>query len=52
MEEKWFFLYQLKMDPLVAMKWPIPERKWYMERFVIQKEKEHEAIEAAKRKNS
>ena len=29
---------------------PIHERKWYMDRFVEQKEKENEAIEAAKRR--
>lgn len=45
-------MYQLHIPPQVAMSVPIHERKWYIERFIHQKEKENEAMEAAKRKAS
>jgi len=51
MEEKFFFLYHLQMDPKIAMKMLIHERKWFVERFVQQKNKEQEAVESAKRKS-
>ncbi len=33
------------------MSFPIFERKWYINRFIEQKEKENEAMEAAKQKS-
>lgn len=48
MEEKFFFMYQLHTEQ--CMTFPIHERKWYIERFIEQKEKENQAIESAKRK--
>ncbi|MCK9458566.1 MAG: hypothetical protein M0R80_02920 [Proteobacteria bacterium] len=51
MEEKFFFMYHLRQKPEVAMSFPIFERKWFIERFIQQKEKENEAIEAAKQKS-
>jgi hypothetical protein len=51
-EEKFFFLYQLQQPPQVSMEIPIYERKRYIERYLLQKEKENEAMEAAKRKAS
>jgi hypothetical protein len=50
MEEKFFFLYHLKMPPHISMTMPINERKWHIERFILQKEKESEAMETIKRK--
>jgi hypothetical protein len=50
MEDKFFFVYHLHMDPDTAMQMPIAERRWYIERFIKQKSKENEAMEAAKRK--
>jgi hypothetical protein len=50
LEEKFFFMYQLQQPPKVSMELPIHERKWYIERYLLQKEKENEAMEAAKRK--
>jgi hypothetical protein len=51
MEEKWFFLYHMKLDTRQSMQLPINERKWFIERFIKQKERENQAIEAAKRKS-
>ena len=50
MEEKFFFIYHLHREMEEIMSLPINERKWLIERFVKQKEKENEAVEAAKRK--
>lgn len=50
MEEKWFFLYHMKLDTQKSMQLPINERKWLIEKFIQQKEKENQAIEASKRK--
>ena len=50
MEEKWFFLYHMHLEPRKSMQLPINERKWMIERFIKQKERENQAIEAAKRK--
>jgi hypothetical protein len=52
MEEKFFFLYHMRLPPDVSMSMYINERKWMIERFIQQKEKENEAMEAAKRKAS
>jgi hypothetical protein len=50
MEEKFFFWYHFRTEPYISMSIPIFERKWYIERFITQKEKENEAMEDAKRK--
>lgn len=50
MEEKFFFIYHLHREVDEVMRMPINERKWYIERFVVQKQKEHDAMESAKRK--
>ena len=50
MEEKFFFLYHMHLDPFIAMQIPVYERKWHVERFITQKEKENAAMESAKRK--
>ena len=51
MEEKFFFLYHMHMIPPDAMQLPINERKWIIQRFIQQKDKENEAMEAARRKS-
>jgi hypothetical protein len=50
MEEIFFFLYHLHLSRDNCMALPINERKWMIERFIQQKERENQAIEAAKRK--
>jgi hypothetical protein len=50
MEETWFFMYHLNRSRKDVMQMPINERKWLVERFIQQKERENEALEAAKRK--
>lgn len=50
MEEVFFFMYHLHLPRESFMSLPINERKWLIERFIQQKEKENEALEAAKRK--
>ena len=49
MEEKFFFQYHMHMNPNQSMKLPIYERKWIVDKFIQQKEKENEAIESARR---
>lgn len=48
MEEKFFFQYHLRMSD--SMKLPIIERKWMIKRFIQQKTKEKEEMEAARKK--
>jgi hypothetical protein len=51
MEEKFIFTYHLKWsleDYWDLLPW---ERRWYIDRFVEQKNKEHESMESAKKKN-
>jgi len=50
MEELFFFMYHLKQSRDNFMSLPINERKWLIDRFVKQKEKENEAMESARRK--
>lgn len=50
MEEQFFFRYHMQMSREEFRTYPINERKWMIARFIEQKEKEHEAIEKAKRK--
>lgn len=50
MEELFFFMYHLNQSRANFMSLPINERKWIIERFIQQKERENEAMEAARRK--
>ena len=50
MEEFFFFMYHMKQSRENFMTLPINERKWLIDRFIQQKEKENEAMEAARRK--
>ena len=43
MEEVFFFIYHLHMDRDTALRLPINERKWMIERFIQQKQKENDA---------
>jgi hypothetical protein len=49
MEEVFFFMYHMHIDRKSCMSLPINERKWIIERFIQQKERENEALESAKR---
>lgn len=50
MEELFFFMYHMNQSRDHFMTLPINERKWLIERFIQQKEKENEALESARRK--
>jgi hypothetical protein len=50
MEELFFFQYHMRMSKEDAWSLPIHERKWIIQRFVTQKQREHEALERAKKK--
>lgn len=50
MEEIFFFQYHLHMSRRDCMTMLIHERKWMIERFIMQKNRENEAMEAARRK--
>jgi len=50
MEELFFFMYHMKQSRNEFMNLPINERKWLIERFIQQKEKENEAMESARKK--
>ena len=43
-------MYHMKQSRVEFMCLPINERKWIIERFIQQKEKENEAMEAARKK--
>jgi hypothetical protein len=43
-------MYHLRQSRETALAIPVIERKWYIERFVQQKEKENQAMEAERRK--
>jgi hypothetical protein len=49
-EEIFFFQYHLRLNHSETMTMPINLRKWMIERFITQKEKENEAMEASRRK--
>ena len=44
MEEKFFYMYHLKLNYNLCMALPIYERKWYVEKFIQQKERENEMM--------
>lgn len=50
MEEQFFFQYHLHMPKSESMSLPIHERKWLIQRFIQQKQKENEALNKAKKK--
>jgi hypothetical protein len=50
MEELFFFMYHMKQSRENFMTLPINERKWLIDRFIQQKEKENEAMESARKK--
>ena len=50
MEEKFFFQYHLHYDMDKAMRLPIIERRFYIERFIAQKEREQEHLEKEQKK--
>lgn len=50
-EEIFFFQYHLRLAMSGSMSLPINLRKWMIERFIEQKEKENEAMEASRRKS-
>ena len=49
-EEIFFFQYNMRMEPEPCMRMPINLRKWLIERWIQQKERENEAMERANRK--
>lgn len=49
-EEIFFFQYHMQLPMNGSMSLPINLRKWLIERFSEQKERENQAMEAAKRK--
>jgi len=51
MEEIFFFQYHLHQSREATLRLPINERKWIIERFILQKSKENEAMEAARKKS-
>ena len=51
MEEKFFFKYHIQTSFEEAMMLPIYERKWYVHRFMEQKEREEEAMRKARAGN-
>ena len=50
MEEIFFFLYHMRVSRNDCMKLAIPERRFLIERFTQQKEKEHDEYEKESRK--
>lgn len=49
-EEIFFFQYHLQLSMAGSMSLPINLRAWMIERFIEQKEKENNAMEASRRK--
>jgi hypothetical protein len=50
-EEVFFFQYHMRLPMSGSMSLPINMRKWMIERFIEQKEKENQAMEASRRKS-
>jgi hypothetical protein len=50
MEELFFFQYFMHMSKRDCMTLPVHERKWLIQRFIQQKQKENDAIEKARKK--
>jgi len=47
MEEKFFFFYNFKVSPSIVMQLPIHERRWFIERFIQQRQREDEHMQSA-----
>lgn len=52
MEEIFFFQYHLRLDRYSCMGLPIPERRFLIDRFIEQKNKEKDEVEKERRKAS
>ena len=52
LEEIFFFSYHLHQDMQKTLSMPINIRQWMVQRFIEQKEKENQAMEAERRKSS
>ncbi len=50
-EEQWFYLYNFQMPPWETNQLPILERKWFIDRFIKQKEREKEAYDRERSKS-
>jgi hypothetical protein len=50
-EEIFFFQYHMHLPMAGSMSLPIELRRWMIERFIEQKEKENQAMESARRKS-
>lgn len=50
-EEIFFFMYHMRQERSKVLQMPINSRKWIIQRFIQQKEKENEAMDAARRKS-
>lgn len=51
MEEAFFLQYHLRMSYRESLSLEVRERKWFIQRLIRQKQKENDAIEAAKRQS-
>lgn len=49
MEELFFFQYHMNMSKQDSMSLPVHERKWMIQRFIEQKQRENEEIEKARK---
>jgi len=49
MEELFFFQYHMHMSKQDSMSLPVHERKWMIQRFIEQKQRENEEIEKARK---
>lgn len=50
MDEQFFFLYHLKVGRKEFLGYPINERKYMINKFIEQRERENEHIEKARKK--
>jgi hypothetical protein len=51
MEEQFFFKYHLRMSREEFRAYPILERKWMIDRFIKQREREDQHMKAARKKS-
>lgn len=49
MEERFFFMYHMHISDRECLSTPVHERKWFIQRFVEQKQKESDAIDNARK---
>ncbi len=50
MEDRFFFLKYYQVDPEVAMKMPVHERKWFIQRYLVQHQREMDEIEKLRKR--